>query len=142
MPNRLLLGRNNDRSPTAPLVLSWDVKKIVKTNSDKAWFKSWLISYVPTLVDKPKWFQSDEDVSEGDVVLFSKLEKFEDLYQYGMITSVSIGKDGHIRTIEIEHQNNNEAKMHTKRWVRDIDVIHPIDELGINRELHDFTNNN
>ena len=45
-PNRLLLGRNNDRGPNVPLILSHDIKKIVQTNSDifKVWFKSWLIS--------------------------------------------------------------------------------------------------
>ena len=69
-------------------------------------------------------------------MLFLKSEKeFEDLYQYGIITSVSIGKDGHIRTVEIEYQNNiEEAKRYTKRGVIDIVVIHSIDELGINRE--------
>ena len=33
-PNRLLLGRNNSRSPTAPLVLSNDVRKIIQTNEN------------------------------------------------------------------------------------------------------------
>ena len=60
-PNRLLLGRNNDRGPTCPLELSHDVKKIIQTNSDifKIWFKSWLVSYVPHIMDRPKWFEND-----------------------------------------------------------------------------------
>ena len=54
-PNRLLLGRNNNRSPTAPLVLSNDFKKIISTNEQifKTWFDSWLTSYVSTLVPQP-----------------------------------------------------------------------------------------
>ena len=142
-PNRLLLGRNNDRGPNVPLILSHDIKKIVQTNSDifKVWFKSWLISYVTTLVDKPKWFHSDKDVSEGDIVLLLKSEKeFEEVYQYGIVISVSAGKDERVRRVDIEYQNHNEkTKRSTKRGVRDIVVIHPIDELGISKELHELS---
>ena len=110
-PNRLLLGRNNSRGPTAPLVLSKDVKKIVATNSEifKAWFHGWLVSYVPLLMDAPKWFTNDRNIAEGDVVLFSKSEKeFEDLYQYGIVKLVQHSKDGRIRKVEVEYQNYSE----------------------------------
>ena len=141
-PNRLLLGRNNSRGPTAPLVLSQDVKKIVETNSEifKAWFKSWLVSYVPTLMDAPKWFRNDRDVAEGDVVLFSKSEKeFEDLYQYGIVKMVTHGKDGKIRKVEVEYQNPTEdCKRSTVRGVRDLIIVHPVDELGLSKELFDL----
>ena len=139
-PNRLLLGRNNNRSPTGPLVLSRDVKKIIQTISDifNAWFKSWMVSYVPTLVEKPKWFENDNEISVGDVVLFSKSDKeFENQYQYGIVKSVSIGKDGHIRKVQVEYQNANEnVKRFTVRGVRDLIIIHPVDELGLSQELH------
>ena len=82
-PNRLLLGRNNSRGPTAPLVLSSDVKKLVQMNREifTAWFRSWLTSYVPSLIETPKWFKNDRNIAVGDVVLFTKSEKeFEDLY--------------------------------------------------------------
>ena len=56
-PNRLLLGRNNNRCPNAPLEISNDYKRIIETNANifKAWFKAWLISYVPSLIERPKW---------------------------------------------------------------------------------------
>ena len=49
-PNRLLLGRNNTRSPTKPLILSTNTKKIIQKNEEifNTWFRSWLVSYVPT----------------------------------------------------------------------------------------------
>ena len=141
-PNRLLLGRNNSRGPTAPLVLTRDVKKIVQTNCDifNAWFQSWLVSYVPSLVDAPKWFKNDRNIAEGDVVLFSKSEKeFEDLYQYGIVKSVTPSKDGRIRKVEVEYQNSVEDfKRTTIRGVRDLIVIHPVDELGLSKELFDL----
>ena len=126
-PNRLLLGRNNSKGPTAPLVISQDVKKIVQTNCDifKAWFKSWLISYVPTLMDAPIWFRNDRNISEGDVVLFSKSEKdFEDLYQYGIVKMVTHSKDGKIGTVEVEYRNYTEnITRSTTRGVRDLVVV-------------------
>ena len=121
-----------------------DVKKIGKSNEEifKVWFKSWLTSYVPTLVPQPKWFVTNRNISVGDVVLISKSDKeFEHLYQYGRVSQVFPGKDGRIRSVEVEYQNNNEkTKRTTKRGVRELVIIHHVDELGINRELHDLAN--
>ena len=143
-PNRLLLGRNNSRGPTSPLLLSNDTKKILETNADifQVWFKSWLTSYVPLLVQQPKWFNSDKDVTVGDLVLFLKSEKeFEHLYQYGLVSQVFPGKDGRIRSVLVEYQNSTEeTKRTTKRGVRELVIIHHVDELGISRELHDLAN--
>ena len=141
-PNRLLLGRNNSRCPTAPLVLSSDVRKIVQTNEQifSVWFRSWLISYVPTLVPQPKWFKTDRNISVGDVVLFSKSDKeFENDYQYGIVKSTHVSRDGLVRSVEIEYQNNTEnSKRVTTRGVRELVVVHPVDELGLSRELYDL----
>ena len=90
-PNRLRLGRNNDRCPSGPLELSNDYKGIIKANSDifQAWFKAWLICYVPNLVDRPKRFQTDRDMSVGDVVLFLKSkQEFDRKYQYEIVASI------------------------------------------------------
>ena len=111
-PNRLLLGRNNDRCPSGPLELSNDHKSIIKANSDifQAWFKAWLISYVPTLIHKPKWFHTDRDMNVGDVVLFLKVEQeFDRKYQYGIVTSTMQRRDGIIREVNMEYQNPNEG---------------------------------
>ena len=145
-PNRLLLGRNNNRSPTEPLILSQDVKKIISTNADifKAWFKSWLVSCVPSLIEQPKWFKNRGNLSVGDVILFLKNEKeLETQYQYGRVSKVYPGKDGLVRSADIEYQNHNEnVKRSTKRGVRDLIVIHPIDEVGISQELYEMLEDN
>ena len=106
----------------------------------QVWFKSWLISYVPSLVHQPKWFDSDKDVTVGDVVLFLKSEKeFEHLYQYGLVSQVYPGRDGCIRRVEVEYQNSTEkTKRTTKRGIRELVIIHHVDELGISRELYDL----
>ena len=124
----MLLGRNNNRCPTAPLILTSDVKKIVQTNKEifDVWFRSWLVSYVPTLVPQPKWFETNRSISVGDVVLFSKSDKeFENVYQYGLIKKTHVRKDGLIRSVDVEYQNSNEGtKRSSKRGVRELIVIH------------------
>ena len=139
-PNRLLLGRNNNRSPVGPLKVSNDFKKIVENNNQivNAWFTTWLKSYVPSLIFQPKWFNSDTNPKIGDVVLFLKSEKeFDMQYQYGIISDVQKTRDGKIRKLEIEYMNHNEkTKRKTNRATRDVIIIHPLGELGIIRNLN------
>ena len=102
------------------------------------WFKAWIISYVPSLMFQPKWFNSDRDPKIGDVILFLKSDKeFEKIYQYGMISDIKISRDGKIRQIEVEYQNYSEkTKRKTTRGTREVVVIHPVDELGLVREIN------
>ena len=124
------------------MILSGDVKKIIQSNDEifRVWFRSWLISYVPSLVPRPKWFDNSRHVAVGDVVLFSKSDKeFEHLYQYGMVTKLHISKDGLIRSVDVSYQNHTESvKRVMKRGVRELVVIHPVEELGISKELYDL----
>lgn len=61
---------------------------------------------------------------------------FDRQYQYGLVKNVVVGRDGKVREIEVEYQNYNEAvKRCTLRGVRDVVVIHPADEIGIELEL-------
>ena len=139
-PNRLLLGRNNNRSPVGTLSVSEDVNKIITQNQNifKVWYKAWLTSCVPQLMQHPKWFKSDIDPKIGDIVLFLKSEKeFESIYQYGIITDLKVSRDGKIRQVELEYQNHNEnVKRKTNRGTRELCVIHPFDDLGLIRELN------
>ena len=143
-PNRLILGRNNNRNPTAPLEISHDFRKIIESNNKifDSWFKQWLISYVPTLVEKPKWFFTERNICVGDIVLFLKSEReFDRQYQYGIVVKTIVGRDGLIRVAEVEYQNHNEKlKRVTRRGVRDLVVIHPIDEIGISKEIDELAN--
>ena len=101
-------------------------------------FKGWLISYVPTLMMQPKWFRSDKDTKMGDIVLFLRSDReFDKQYHFGIISGVKIDWDGKIRQIDIEYQNHNKKTRHTtKRGMREIVVIYPVDEFGLVRELN------
>ena len=139
-PNRLLLGRNNSRSPVGVVTVTEDLSRIITQNNNifQVWYKAWLTSCVPSLMKHPKWFRSDVDPKVGDIILFLKSEKeFESIYQYGVITDLKASRDGKIRQVEIEYQNHNEqVKRKTNRGTREICVIHPFEELGLIRELN------
>ena len=144
-PNRLMLARNNDRCPIGTMTVTEDIGKIVKRNTDvfNTWFKCWLISYVPTLILQPKWYQSDRDPEIGDVILFLKSEKeFERKYQYGIITDIKVSRVGKICQVEVEYQNYSEkSKRPTNRGTREVVVIHPVEELGLLRQLNAWPEN-
>ena len=111
-PNRLILGRNNSRCPTAPLILKNDARRIIESNDKifESWFKEWLLSYVPKLIEKPKWFNTERNLCVGDVVLFLKSEQeFDRIYQYGIVTTTVQSRDGIVRLVEVEYQNPGET---------------------------------
>ena len=56
-----------------------------------------------------KWFKTDYDLKPGDIVLFLKNGSvITQTYQYGMVTSVSAGRDGVIRKVNVKYRNQNE----------------------------------
>ena len=76
-PNRLMLGRNNERSPSGPLYLTNDPDKIISRNADIM----------------NAWFESDRDLKKGDVVLFLRKEhEYAGDHQYGIIKLVETRK--------------------------------------------------
>ena len=140
-PNRLLLGRNNQRSPTSTLTLVDDYSQILETNNRifKSWFRFWLISCVPELIQVTKWFKSDDQVKKGDVILFLKSDKaFDTQYQYGLVVDTYPSRDGIVRKVDIEYQNYSEnCKRVTTRGVRELVVIHQFEEVTIEEILDD-----
>ena len=60
-------------------------------------------------------------------------------YQFGMIKSVEVGRDGRIRVAVVKYRNHNEnMDRETRRSVRQLVLIHPIEELDIHKELADM----
>ena len=57
-------------------------------------------------------------------------------YQYGIVDSVAIEKDGNIRKAVIKYKNLIESVYrYTNRAVRELVVIHGVDELDILQHL-------
>ena len=138
-PNRLLLGRNNDRSPAGTFTTEGYYDKIITENEQifNSWFENWLLSHVPKLMEQPKWFKSDRDLKKGDVVLFLKHEsEISSTYQYGMVDDIEASRDGRIRKVLVRYRNHSEdTNRTTYRSTRSLVVIHPVDEIDIIQEL-------
>ena len=138
-PNRLRIGRNNNRSPVGPLFVTNDPTKFFTANENifNTWFEAWLTSHVHKLMPQPKWFKTNHHIKEGDIVLFLKKEgKLNTTYQYGMVKTATPGKDGIIRKVNVKYRNHTESvDRETCRAVRQLTVIHSVDELNIIQEL-------
>lgn len=138
-PNRLLLGRNNERSPVGDFIVTDDPSKILKTNTKiyDSWFETWLLSHVPKLMHQSKWFRQDRNLQIGDIVLFTKVNSvISKTYTYGMIKSIETGDDGNVRRVVVEYKNPNEnVKRETSRSVRSLILVHGIDDPDLFTEL-------
>ena len=93
-------------------------------------------------MDKPKWYTTDRDMNICDVVLFLKQEgALAKTYQYGMVHEIERGKNGLIRKALIKYRNNTEnVDRFTWRSVRQLVIIHPVDELSLMEELAAIAN--
>ena len=138
-PNRLLLGRNNHRSPDGPVLVNNDPNKFLETNQEifDAWFNVWLTIHVPKLIFTPKWFKTNYHPKKGDIVLFLKQDSnVLSRYQFGIIKDTTTDKDGVIRRVVVTYQNHTEStKRDNNRASRDLVVIHSIDDLDIMKDL-------
>ena len=81
-------------------------------------------------------------MKEGDVVLFLKQDSLlSKTYQYGMVTSVQESSDGVIRKVNVKYRNANEnVDRETFRSVRQLFMIHPVDEIDILQEINNIKN--
>ena len=69
--------------------------------------------------------------------MFLRTEKeYSKQYQYGIVQSVEKGRDSKIRTVNVRYRNPTEKKnRETRRAVRELVIIHHVDELSIFEEL-------
>ena len=134
-PNRLKLGRNNDRCPSGCVKIASDSKKILEKNQNifDAWFKNWLLSHVPNIMHQSKWFRTEYNLKEGDVDLFLKQDSLlTKTYQYGIVISVQQSSDGMISKVKIKYRNAKEnVDRESFRSVRQLVMVHPVDETTV-----------
>ena len=144
-PNRLLLGRNNNRSPTGNLLVSSDPSKLIKQSSKiyEIWFESWLLNHVPKLMHQSKWFHHERNLRSGDVVLFTKVDSLlSKQYTYGIIKDVELGNNSKVRRVIVRYRNHNEnVSRETSRSVRDLVLIHSVDDCDLMKEIGEMAEN-
>ena len=137
-PNRLLLGRNNERSPYGNVIYTDDPTKILQENERiyQSWFETWLVTHVPKLMKQQKWHKTDH-INVGDVIIFTKIDSvISKQYTYGQVTHLEYSDDGVTRKATIRYKNATEDTFRiTKRAVRGLITIHHVDESDIMTQL-------
>jgi hypothetical protein len=76
-------------------------------------------------------------MKEGDIVLFKKQDSVLcKTNQYGMVKEVQRGSDSRVRRVIVKYQNGNEkVDRETTRAVRQLTMIHPVDETSLYEDL-------
>ena len=66
------------------------------------WFKIWKDTVVPKLIFQPKWYNSDDDLQEEDLVYFQKKEgHLDSKWMIGKVEQIVRGRDSKIRKVVI-----------------------------------------
>ena len=147
-PNHLRVGRINKRALDGPVRMPKNKMEMLKTVDEvyKVWFRVWRDTYVPKLMFKPKWFKTDRDLFEGDLVYFVKRDgALDNKWTIGMVESVDRGRDGVIRKAIIKYCNSSEQKLslgkggkndstfprYTERAVRKLVKIFSLEETSL-----------
>ena len=130
-PSRLLLGRNNHRSPVgvvvADLPSKWmETMEGVAENWWKVWEQEWLLNLVPK---SKKWATGEPDLEVGNVVVFLKEGKEADIgqtpWRIGFVHELHLSQDGVVREATLAYKVGDEkVYRYTKRSVRTLAVIH------------------
>ena len=132
-PNRLLLGRNNNRNLKGWFNLSKgsDSEALLRKNQEimKAWY-SIFHDHIHLLIPRPaKWLRTDP-VNVGDVVLFLANEtpgSKSDHWKLGLIKDIPKKN-----SLTIEYTIGGKSRKTLNRCPRDVCVIAAADELSMN----------
>ena len=148
-PNQLRVGRLNKRALDGPVRLPKNKMEMLEKVDEvyKVWFRLWRDTYVPKLMFKPKWFKTDRDLLEGDLVYFVKRDgALNNKWTIGMVESVDRGRDGVIRKATVKYCNSSEQKLslekgeiqsdstfprYTERAVRKLVKIFSLEETSL-----------
>ena len=138
-PNMLRIGRVNKRSLDGPIKLPESRMELLTKIEETylAWYKIWLECLVPKLMFTPKWFKTDKELKQGDLVYFRKKESALDgKWVIGMVNDVEKGRDSIIRMVSVKYFNGvNKTPQFTLRTVRKLVKLWDIDDLHLDEDL-------
>ncbi|XP_026672465.1 uncharacterized protein LOC113464792 [Ceratina calcarata] len=109
-PNHFLLGSSSgqirisrcDLQTTCPRK-QW---RLAQSFADAFW-RRWLREFLPTLMPRKKWRESEPPLKVGDIVLILDDNTERNTWRKGVITEVFPGADGQVRVAEVRTANGN-----------------------------------
>ena len=143
-PNRLILGRNNKRSPDSLTQVTSNSRLAEQLEEiERSWWKLWATERLVDFVPQPaKWPRTNNNLVVGMVVIFPmakpKSPIGEVIWKYGKIAEILPSADDLARQVKITYQNyKEEVWRFVTRGAREIAVIHSEDDLEFFRLLRE-----
>ena len=143
-PNRLIMGRNNKRSPASITHVPSNSRLAEQLEAiEKSWWKIWeserLVDFVP---QPPKWNRTNNSVAVGSIVIFPmakpKSPIGEYIWKYGKVAEIFPSRDNHVRKVRVTYQNYKEEVWRSvTRGAREVAVIHDEGDLEFFRVLRE-----
>ena len=141
-PSRLILGRNNRRALSGYARISTPSRLIEQMDKVfDAWWDVWRNEKLVDFIPQPsKWKRTNEQLKEGDIVIFLKSDAEHRLgdpvWRIARVLIVDVSEDGLSRTATLEYRNPGEkAFRKTRRSVRTVVVVHRENELDLYQVL-------
>ena len=129
----------NKRSLDGPIKLPESRMELLSKVEETyiAWYKIWLETLVPKLMFTPKWFKTDKELKQGDLVYFRKKESALDgKWVIGIVEDIERGRDNIIRMVSIKYFNGmKKTPQITLRTVRKLVKLWDIDDLHLEEDL-------
>ena len=110
-PNFLKLNAGSNRSPCNLFSLPETGSDLTKRVEDayRTFFKVWNDDYVPLIANRQKWHDSDENLSENDVVFFKLRDSpLSARWLIGKVEGVTFSKDGKVRKVDVGYKYDTE----------------------------------
>ena len=110
-PSLLKNGTCSDRAPKGLFTIPNSPANMM-TNIETTynmWFQLWNISYIPLVMDRPKWHLEGENLRTDDLVYFKLTDsKLAADWRLGKVEYVKTGRDGNVREVGIAFKNMDE----------------------------------
>ena len=142
-PNMLKMGHKNQRQLEGPIRLARGTRELLEKVESLyySWFTIWRDTVVPKIMFQPKWYNSDKDLKEEDLVYFQKKEgKVDQPWTIGRVEQVmKSDRDGLIRRVIVRYQNPGESQpQFTDRSVRKLVKLFNVDEHQVQEDLDEL----
>ena len=111
-PSLLKNGTYSDRAPKGIFTIpdsAADMTANIVTIYNM-WFKLWNTTYLPLVMDRPKWHVEGENLQINDLVYFKLSDsKLSADWKVGKVEHVKIGRDGKVREVGIAFKSMDES---------------------------------
>ena len=142
-PNRLIVGRNNLRAASSIPTVN-DASRISEhlAEVERAWWAVWEKERITDYVPQPKkWRVGGSNIQNGDIVVFPMESDNsaigEPTWRTGRVLELIPGRDGVLRRLKIEYQNDEEKVYRTvTRDTRHVAVVHRETDLELTERLN------